>query len=174
MKQRIKDYLADGIKPSVIASIVGCSPSYISQLLKDEDFMRDVREAVATNTKPPDEKLESKYEGLEHEIISQIHSQIGAADLKDLSRTLEVVVKARDIRYNRKNPSLPTPTIGVQVVNVTLPSHLLSYNPVVELNAQNEIIAIDDKRLAPMSAESVKNLFKVRKQAQGLITAQEI
>lgn len=161
MKDRIKAYLANGLKPSEIATILGVSPAYISQLLKDPDFKASVEAAMIDNAAPPDERLEVKYESLEHTILSQMQSQVVGAELPHLTKALEAVTKARESKAKTKNPSLlPNgATLVQQVVNISVPSHVLQV-PQLQLNEKSEVIAIDSRPMASMTSEGVKNLFK--------------
>lgn len=176
MKERILAYLIDGVKASQISTIVGCSPSYISQLLADPSFKEEVEKGRIANAKPADEVLETRYEALEHTIVSRIHEELATAELPALTRALDSVVRARDTRHQRKNPVLQQAGIQVNVVSLQLPAHALPRNaPAVVLNEQREIIAIDNKPLAPMSSEGVKSLFSQikEKKEQALLESKE-
>jgi hypothetical protein len=47
---------------------------------------------------------------------------------------------------------------NTQVVVLNLPAHAIP-PPVIEVNANGEILAINKQNLAPMSSDGVKNLF---------------
>lgn len=160
MKERIKAYLADGLTGAQISTILGCSPSYISQLLKDETFKLEVEAALINNQKPADEVLETRYTSLEHNIVKRMQEELPGAELPHLTKALEAVTKANDSRFKRKHPGLlgNTGTNITQVANIYLPQHALP-PPVMTLNERSEVVAIDNKPLAPMSANGVKNLF---------------
>lgn len=176
MKERILAYLIDGIKASQISSIVGCSPSYISQLLADENFKKAVEEGRKENNKPADEILETKYESLEHTVVNRIQEELSGAELPALTRALDSIVRARDARHLRKHPQERAAGVQVNVVSLTLPAHAMaSRAPSVVLNEQREIVAIDNKPLAPMSSEGVKGLFAAiqEKKAAALLESKE-
>jgi len=40
--ERIKQLLGNGVVPSMVAEVVGCDISYISQLFKDETFASEI------------------------------------------------------------------------------------------------------------------------------------
>lgn len=155
---RILDFLAQGIAPIQVLSIVGCSPQYMNSLLKNEEFMKEVEEArkpylVHANE---DEIVTNKYLSLEHKILKQIENQVESADLKDAIRALEVVSNRQEKRMTRK--AMPTGESRVtNVINLVLPSHAI---PEYTMNSTKEVIAIDDKLMAPMTSEGVKGLFK--------------
>ena len=160
MKDKIAYYLAEGLSAADTAGIVGCSPGYISQLLKDEDFRKGVEEKLANRKSTPDENLLNKYQGLEHKIIKAIGAQLDNAELPHLTKALDSVVKAQEAAMKRVNPALAQQQNNVvQVVQITLPPHAIPSMPVMTLNQQSEVVAIDNKPLSPMSTEGVKNLF---------------
>lgn len=159
MKDRIKAYLADGLKAADVATILGCSPSYISQLLKDEGFKTEVEAALIGNQKPVDEVLDTKYQSLEHNILKEMQLQLPGAELPHLTKALEAVTKANDSRFKRKHPALMQQQGNLtQVAHIYLPQHVMPA-PTMTLNEKSEVVAIDNKPLAPMSASGVKNLF---------------
>lgn len=159
MKERIKAYLADGLKPADVATILGCSPGYVSQLMKDENFKAEVEAALLANSKPQDEVLESRYHSLEHNIVKRMNEELAGAEIGDLTKALDSVTRANDARYKRKHPALQQPGVNVtQVAHIYLPQHVMPA-PVMTLNEKSEVVAIDNKPLAPMSASGVKNLF---------------
>ena len=158
MKERIQQYLADGLKPAQIASVVGCSPAYISQLLKDPRFIEKVEVLKSEQNKSGDEILEVKYEALESQIVTEISNRLGEAEFPHLTKALEAVTKARDSKDKRRNPAKYQATPTVHIVPIYVPPHALQA-PVMQLNEQSEVVAIDNKPLAPLSSEGVKNLF---------------
>lgn len=181
MRNRILNYLASGIKPAQVATIVGCSPGYISVLLKDDSFRLELEAKVIDSPENKEEKdLDNKYISLEHNILRQVEDAIVGAELPALVRALEVVAKRQDLRLTRKYPAAQQPNaLGTSTnlfVTVSLPSHALP-PPLIELNEQKEILAINNKTLAPMSSDSVKGLFdriKQQKAEASSLAAQDI
>lgn len=161
MKNKIREFLASGLKPAEVADIVGCSPSYISQLLKDTDFKESVEAMMKENPVEEDKRLDMKYEAVEFRILDQMSAAVVGAELPHLSSALREVVKARDIRFSQKNPVLAAAkNMGnVQIVQVMLPQHAIPQAPQLTLNEKSEVIAIGERPLAPMSSAAVKNLF---------------
>jgi hypothetical protein len=159
MKNKIKHYLAAGLKPVDIVSLVGCSPAYISQLLQDESFKQDVQELATNAPALPETRLENKYEVLEHKIVECMAAEAVGSDLNTLSRALDSVTRARDARHKKTLPfGGANPTIIQNVTSISVPYHALAM-PKMVLNENAEVIAIDDKPMAPLSSEGVKKLF---------------
>ena len=173
MRERILHYLASGIKPAQIATIVGCSPAYISQLLKTEEFQKELEDMLLQKPADAEETdLDNKYVSLEHQILKQIDLALVDAELPALTRALEVVAKRQDMRFSRKHPIQTTAFGGlnVQVVTLNLPAHAIP-SPIIELNSKGEILAINNQNLAPMSSEGVKNLFSQIVEAKKAVPA---
>lgn len=176
MRERILNYLSSGIKPAQVATIVGCSPAYIAQLVKDSNFQEELAAAIADKPAAAEEiDLDNKYVSLEHQILRSIEEALPGAELPALGRILDAVTKRQDMRAGRKNPTSSTQfgPIGVQIVQLQLPAHALPA-PVIELSANKEILSINSKNLAPMSSDAVKNLFSALKNPPVLPVTQEI
>lgn len=166
MRDRILNYLSSGIKPAQVATIVGCSPAYISQLVKDSGFQEELAALIADKPALAEETdLDNKYVSLEHQILKSIEEALPGSELPALGRILDAVTKRQDMRANRKNPiavSTQYGSIGVQIVQLQLPDHALRH-PVIELSDNKEILSINAKNLAPMASDAVKNLFSAIK-----------
>lgn len=165
MKDRIRSLLIDGLRASEIVTIVGCTPGYISQLVKDEEFKKSVEvgmiEAAAVKTE--EDHLETRYQNLEHKLVSGMEDAMVGAELPAITAALSILHKRADMRYARRNPTTVGPTTHVNIVSLQLPAHALAApTGVVTLNTNNEIIAIEGRALAPMSASGVKALFAQR------------
>lgn len=163
MKERIKNLLAAGMRASEIATTVGCSPSYVSQLLADPEFKSAVETAMISEQaeKTEEDHLDKRYQILEHKILNNIADQLPQADLPQLTRALEVVAKRQTEMKRSRMPVVQAVNNGnIHITNIALPAHALAASaPVVSVNEKNEIIAIDAKPLAPLSSNGVKNIF---------------
>ena len=174
MKNRILNYLANGLKPAEVATIVGCTPAYISQLLSAEDFKSELQARLADQPEDAGEvRLDVRYEGLEHKLLSAMETSLVDAELPAITRALEVISKRQMASKQIKNPGLA----GAQItmVSLTLPAHSVHQKaPVVQLNSQQEVISIEGMSLAPMASSSVKDLFSTlsaRKPIQEILNA---
>lgn len=163
MKEKILNYLANGLTASQVATLVGCSPAYISQLLATPEFKASLKARILDNPVTPDDKLDDKYTAAEHSLIGAVIEAIPGAELPAISRALETVAKIRHDRYTRKNPIAAQSQISMNFVQLTLPNHTIREAPVIHMNERSEIISIDNRPMAPLASDAVKNLFEKMK-----------
>lgn len=165
MKDRILHMLAQGLKGSQIASVIGCSAGYITQVAKEEtsagkiaEYRREYFGEDAGKDKDG-EILTSKYNAIEHSLLEKIGDQLQYAELPALTKTLEVIGNRQEKRLARL-AGIGAGGGGNQVhVTLVLPSHARLEMPSYEVNENKEVIAIAGREMAPMSSEGVKNLF---------------
>lgn len=159
-KDKIALLLAQGLSGSNVASMVGCTPAYISQLLKDESFKEKVYALRETEVpkKTDDELLATKYESMEHRLLGAMEASLENADLRDITNALKVVAERQNAREKRRIPAnTANNTTNIQVVQIALPHQVI---PTLTLNSKNEVVAIDNKPMAPMTSHSVAKLFQ--------------
>lgn len=162
MKDRILQLLINGLSSSEVASVVGCSQSYVVQLLKDEDFKEKVKQGMlaAQAERTEEEHIDTRYQTLEHKILNSISDGLDEASLGEKVRALETIHKRQETKHRLKNPVAQNPALQVNVISLQLPNHAVArVSPVIQMNTQAEIVAIDNQPLAPMSSTGVKNLF---------------
>lgn len=167
-QERIIGFLAQGLKPVQIASIVGCTPSYISQLCGaegPEGFAPALQEKVKELTAAGDieeSSVTSKYLSMEHKLLKTIEDRLGEAEFPALVNALKVVGDRQEKRAMRR-AGLSVAQHGnvVQnIVNITVPAHAL---PEFRMNGNLEVTAIGDRIMAPMSSSAVRQLFAAKR-----------
>ena len=159
---RITTLLASGLKPSNVASIVGCSPARISQLAQDQHF-QDLLQAKIAELEADDveeKTLSAKYLSAEHTLLNQIIEMAPVSELRDVTAALRVVAERQEKAKTRLNPVQGT-TIINQTVQIAVPSHTL---PEISLTKDLEVISVNTLNLAPLTSEGVTNLFKSMKE----------
>lgn len=178
-QQRIATFLSQGLKPAQISTIVGVSPSYISQLCSPdgpEGFREHVQGLAADQQKELSEEdlITSKYLAVEHKLLSAMEGAMMGAELPAIANALKIVADRQEKRAARKAGILvPGGTHSTQV-NVTvlqLPNHAI---PEYQLNQQGQVIAVDGQALSPMSSLGVKQLFQARREGHKLVSGEVI
>lgn len=75
-KERAMKLLGQGVEQETVATALGVSPSYVSQLLSDPEFARAVTELRLKNLEAATDR-DSKYDELEDELLDQLRGVSG-------------------------------------------------------------------------------------------------
>jgi hypothetical protein len=160
--ERLATLLTSGIKPAQAASILGCTPARISQLLKDSQELQNLiasKEAELQVKDVETETLNVKYQATENHLLTKIMEMSENAELRDLTNALRVVSERQAKLQMRSLPAASTNgvIINQNIVQLAIPVQAL---PAITVNPDNEITAINDKTLAPLPSQNVEALFK--------------
>lgn len=167
-QERIATLLAAGIKAAQVATIVGISPSRISQLLQEESFKQllDSKLAEANEQDIEELAITAKYHAAEHLLLDQITQLAPVSELRDVVGALKVVADRQDKAKTRMNPvPVQGATIHQNVIQLMLPSQAIKI-PEIHIAGNNEVIGIGDNHLAPLSSQGVTSLFASRRAEQ--------
>lgn len=158
--ERVSSLLASGLKPTQVATIIGCTPARISQLLQEEDFKLLLSSKIAVYDAEATEEtsLSAKYHAAEHALIAQVMDLAPASELKDITAALRVIGERQEKMKTRTLLAGMPQQLQQVIVAISLPAHALAA-PTVQRTAQNEIISIGDNTIAPLSSTAVTNLF---------------
>ena len=167
-QQRIANFLAQGLKPAQITSIVGVSAGYISQLCSEEgpeEFRSYVQCKAAEQQEASDEDalVSAKYISVEHKLLQAMEGALLGAELPAIANALKIVSERQEKRAARKAGIMVPGGVHNTQVNVTvlnLPAHAI---PEYQVNGQGQVLAVDGQALSPMSSNAVKQLFMSRK-----------
>lgn len=160
---RAAHLLAQGLGPSQVASLMGCTPARITQLKSESSFQNLLMEAQEEWAAAPEaleeELLSNKYASTEHRILKQLDDSIGFLEPRDMLRALEIVSKRQEEMKKRKAAIVQhqqNPQGTIITVSLTIPQHAV---PEYTMNTQGEIVSINQKPMAALSSTGVKNLF---------------
>ena len=175
-QDRIAGLLVQGMKPAMVATIVGCDPSYISQLLKDEAFLYHLQElnkelvegeaiedASVEDRKQETLFLADKMLAAEHHALDKILKEMPYLSGRDAVVALDVIGKRKDATLAQAfGPKgiLPaaTPVPGHTTVQVTLTVPNICI-PELTLSSNNEIISIGERSVAAMPTATLKQML---------------
>ena len=180
-QQRILHFDSMGLAPSQIASIVGVTDGYISQLRKDESYklaLQEYKEAkhaeiikagasVEEQSKREAEELTTaKYTSLENKVLNAIESNLPYAEFPMLVNALKAISDRQERRQQRldnKKAVLALHQNNNTTQNITmlvLPGHAVQQNaPTYEVNGNGQIVAINGNTISPLGSAGVKQLF---------------
>ena len=175
-QDRIAGLLVQGMKPAMVATIVGCDPSYISQLLKDESFLYHLQELnkelvegeVIEDASAEDRKQETlfladKMLAAEHHALDKILKEMPYLSGRDAIVALDVIGKRKDATLAQAfgpkgNLPAATPVPGHTTVQVTLTVPNICI-PELTLSSNNEIISIGERSVAAMPTATLKQML---------------
>ena len=156
MIDRIISYLAQGFSQQKVAEMVGCTQPYVASIATKEDFSSLIQaEKTRLQATQRNEVLEKKYDDLEDKVIAQVKESMPFAEFRDLSRTMEVLIRRKQQQAARGGITVN----GNAQFNTVVLSIPQAAAPDITLNSQREVIAIGNKTLAPMQASQVRALF---------------
>lgn len=155
-QDRVVQLLGSGLSAEVVATAVGCEPSYISQLLADDEFAKKVSELRVQNLQAAT-KRDNKWDEIEDKLLDK---------LKD---SVEYIMKPREIlaalatvngAKRRGATAQESLIINNTVVTLSLPQKAV-HNFVV--NQINQVIGVNDQSLLTMPSMNVKSLLQQAK-----------
>lgn len=152
-KEQIKELLKNNCAPSDVALAVGCEPSYVSQLLQDQDFAAEVAVARIQILKEQSDR-DGKYDSLEDKLLQGLEMKLeqGVAFLK-----IETILRAIQTVNQAKRRGAPVggpSTVINNVINLNLPAHTVRE---FSVSGENEVIAVGSQALVSMAASQVLN-----------------
>ena len=148
-KIQIEELLGSGLSNEVVAAAVGCDPSYITQLLSDEDFHNAVVQRRTKNLQRFSER-DLKLDTIEDFIVEKIESALPMMyKPNELLRAFQILNAAK--RRGPQSGASSTMT-NQTVVNIRLPEAIRQKYVV---NGNGEVIGVDDQTLVTMSSRNV-------------------
>jgi predicted transcriptional regulator len=152
MREQIADYLAQGMKQSEVANILGCEASVISELINhDESFKELFREKAKQYVS---QRINTKYDDLEEKTLNQLKEAIAMApEVSDLVRILEAIARIKTVNKVQNLGTYTNPTVGI-VIN--MPAGMA---PNIQTDSNNRIITIGGKSMEAMPVAQVKDMF---------------
>lgn len=135
--ERILQLLGQGFPASVVASSVGVSESYISQLLSQEEFANAVQERKFLSTQKH-VQMDDKYDSIETKLLEKLEKSIPLIVRPgDITRTLQTINSAK----RRSTPLAQGGNVVQTIVNLTLPTAILQK---FVSNGNNQIVEVQD------------------------------
>lgn len=173
-QDRIATLLAQGMPPSLVSTLVGVTPSYVSQLCKDQDFQHHIE---ALKTEQAEEAAESeaaaklaernfyidRLAAAEHKVLDSVINNIAYMDPKTQLLALDTLGKRRDSMEAGMLRTGLVPTlnpsggsVSVQVVQLTMPTICV---PELQLSSNREILAIGGRSINPLPSSKLNELL---------------
>lgn len=153
MKDKIKALLGQGHSAELVSTIIGCDPSYISQLLEDELFRNEVSELRVQALQAATDR-DRKWDGLEDKLLDKINT---AVDFVIKPREIAQLLSLANAAKRRGATAQETITINSKVVNLLIPAKLTMN---FSLNQNNQVIAVGEKSMLTLPSNKIDELAK--------------
>jgi hypothetical protein len=163
--EKIKELLGNGLSNAVVATAVGVHPSYITQLMSDEQFSAEVV-ALRTSTLTAASTRDRSWDGIEDALLSRLSDKV-EQDLiykpLDLIRALAVVNQAK----RRGTSAQESLVVHQNVVTLNLPTVVIN---AYKKNQRGEVVEVttpdgQQQTLVTMPASAL--MQKLSEQHQG-------
>jgi hypothetical protein len=158
MKDKIKALLGQGHSAELVSTIIGCDPSYISQLLENEDFRNEVSELRVKSLQAATDR-DHKWDELEDKLLDKLKE---AVDFVIKPREILQILAAANAAKRRGATAQEGITINNQVVNLLMPTKLTT---VFSVNQNNQVIGVGDKSMLTLPSNKIEELFKLSQAA---------
>lgn len=155
-KDRILKLLGTGLSGEVVSSTVGCDPSYISQLMSDEEFRNRVL-AMRIESLTADTQRDRAIDEIEDQLIQKLKAGLEyLISTKDILRAYAIINAAK----RRGAKASDTTIVNNNIVNLILPRIVVQKYVV---SKTNEVIEVEGKPLVTIPAT---RLLQERKQRE--------
>ena len=151
--EKIKELLGSGLPRATVASAVGCSESYITQLMSQQEFAEDVI-ARRTTSLTAHSRRDQGIDVIEDKLIERIGELVDNNHIykpNEVMRAFQVInaAKRRGISANEHLHSHQT------VVNLTIPPQFLKKFSGYTINGHGEVVESEGQTLVSMPANQV-------------------
>lgn len=156
MDEKIKRLLGRGLQQAVVASAVGCSESYVSQLMAREDFAAAVNELRVAFLEA-DGNREERMASIEDKITEKLEKAI------PYMMKPQELLNAYKVINGRKRGTESSLAVAPmqQVVQVNLPV-FIQHNFLS--NKNNEIVEVAGRSMATLTPASLKHMLADRQE----------
>lgn len=156
-QDQIKKLLGYGLANEVVASTVGCTPSYISQLLADQEFSEEVTKLRIAHLAQHSEN-DDKLTRMETKLLDNLETAIDNKLIykpHDVLKVFQVINAAK--RRGASSSSNNAPPGGI--VQLTVPVHIVQQ---FVTNGQKEVVEVAGQSLVTISPEKLLGMVKER------------
>lgn len=158
MDDKIKELLGIGLQQAVVASAVGCSESYVSQLMSEDAFRAEVTNLRLINLTEAADR-DGTYNSLEDRLLEKLENLLPV-----LVNPMQVLAAIRTINgaHRRAAPAELAANAQQNIVQLQLPENV-AFAARFIVNGTNQVIEVAGAPMATATAQSVvKKLEQLR------------
>lgn len=157
VKDKILSMLGSGLEAGVVASAVGVTPSYISQLLSDENFALAVAEK-RTQELTQAKEIDEKYDNFENKLLDKLEDL-----LPFFSSPKHILDALRVVNSAKRKTALNTASAGAAAnktyVTINVPRIIINQYKIQQNGGMTEVAG---RSLQPMSSKLLLQTLKER------------
>lgn len=160
MKDKIKQLLGLNLPNNVVASAVGVSESYISQLLSEESFAKEVSELRIVSLSESAER-DQAYNKIEDALLEKVQEQLdngmfGAANPRLILQALQVVNSAKRRSAPQELHSQMSRPVATLILPIAIAAKFV-------IDSKSQVVEVEGETMATMPASGVmKKLEELR------------
>lgn len=156
-KEKALELLGAGIASSLVAQSIGVSEGYVSQLLADEEFLKQVVERKFQHLQKHNAR-DASYDDAEDTVLKNLKSQLGMVfDPMKLAKILQVLNAAK--RRGAASPDAVTQQSTV--ITLIMPTKIVERFSVVK-DIDNRIIEAGDQKLVTMQSGTLMDRLRAK------------
>jgi len=148
--EKIKELLGNGLSNEVVATAVGVHPSYISQLMADEDFSAEVV-SLRTKQLTAATSRDRSWDGVEDKLLDKLSEVVDMGMIykpTEVLRALAIVNNAKRRGVSQQQAMV----VNQQIVTLVLPEVVVKS---FSRNSVNEVVEVDGQTLVTMPASTL-------------------
>lgn len=156
IKEKTLELLGQGIGPEMAASALGVTVSYISQLVSDPEFTKEVAERRFKNLAKHNER-DNKYDQLEDMVLDKLQDLLCLVNNPlALTKILATLNAAK-----RRGSSAPQHiTNQSTVIPLVIPTQIIQH---FQVNGTNQVIKAGTQELVTVQSGQMNKLLEARK-----------
>lgn len=163
IKERAITLLGQNLDPSMVASAIGITPAYISQLISDPEFSARVAE-IRFKTLASHTDRDRKYDSLEDRLLEKLENM-----LSFMVRPTEVLRAIATINAAKRRgaPMLEATSAAQQeTIPLSLPHHIFQQFTAgvqnIQVNINNQVIKVGDRDMITIQTKRLDDLLKTK------------
>lgn len=151
-ESRILDLLGQGLDPSVVASAIGVTPSFVSQLLSKAEFAEEVAERRFLTLSKHTER-DNRYDTLEDKLLDKLENC-----LPYMHKPMEIVAAITRINAAKRRGASAPQSLQTQspVIPLILPIQIIQQ---FQLNGNGQVVKAGSQDLTTAQPGQLKDML---------------
>lgn len=168
LSERIQELLGSGITASVVATTVGCDPSYISQLMENEEFSNGVA-VLRAGKAEAGVRRDNKWDEIEDLALERT-----LQNLQFVHKPTDLVRVAMMANNAKRRAATFTGDSAAAAPTVVLNFPVAAVGSIINLqiNSESQVVEVDGRSMAPLPTKHLQQMVAERRkerEAAGIV-----